>query len=105
MEKEEVPNEINQELAEEISHQQKIEERIEEFQTERMEEMGVRMKPSEFTTRVQQGAGCIDRQAPLNDQFLAWLFYEQSKDEACLLLGKEMDRHTAGQPKRDLKQK
>ena len=46
----------------------------------------------------------MDYQVPLNDQFLAWLFYEQSKDEACLFLGKEMDRHAAGLPKKELKQ-
>ena len=61
------------------------------------------MKPSEFRTRVQLGAGCIDRQVPLNDQFLAWLFHEQSKDEACLLLGKEMDKYAKGLQKKDLK--
>ena len=47
---------------------------------------------------------CIDKQVPLNDQFLAWLFHEQSKDEACLLLGKEMNRHAKGLREKDLKQ-
>ena len=96
--------EIDQELAEEINHQKKIEDRIEELQAERMQEMEVKMKPSEFRTKVLQEVGCMDEQVPLNDQFLAWLFYEQSKDEACLFLGKEMDRHAAGLPKKELKQ-
>ena len=96
--------EIDQILTEEINHQRKIGDRIEELQTERMQEMEVKMKPSEFRTKVLQEVGCMDEQVPLSDQFLAWLFYEQSKDEACLLLGKEMDRHNAGLPKKELKQ-
>ena len=104
VEQEDNSHEIDSGLTEEIHHQRRIVDRIEELQTERMQEMDVHIRPSEFQTKVLQEVDAMQEQLPLNDQFLAWLFYEQSKDEACLLLGKEMEKHAAGLPKKALKQ-